>query len=143
MRIKKATINDVDKISRIVSVLDAPGFDFSDKEKISNQIKNKAVDYYLALQNKKAVGVIGIIFSRGSCQIYSVAVNIRRKGIGTRLVNFAIRQCKNKKASKIWCWSLSKYRAAGFYRKMRFEEEILLKKQWHKMDCYLFGKLLN
>jgi len=143
MKIIKAKIQDVDKISRLIKKLDAKGFKFSDREKIANQISNKAVDYYLALDNKKAVGAIGMIFSRGSCQIYSIAVKVRRKGIGRKLVNSAISKCKNKKISKIWCWSLSKYRAAGFYRKLKFEEEILLKQQWQGMDCYLFAKLLK
>ena len=50
---------------------------------------------------------------------------------------------KKEGIPKLWCWSLKRYGAEGFYKKMEFEESCLLKRQGFGEDCYFFGKAID
>ena len=82
-----------------------------------------------------------LILEEGACEIYALAAN--KKGAGTLLIKEAIKYCKENKLPKLWCWSLSKYKAIEFYKKMGFKEQYLLKKQCYGEDCYFFGMLIK
>jgi hypothetical protein len=38
---------------------------------------------------------------------------------------------------------MERYKVKGFYEKMGFSEEFLLKKQWLGQDCYFFGRVVE
>lgn len=120
----------------MLKVLDAEDYPFSDLKDVHKYIRNR--ECYLATHNNKIIGTMILRFEDSSCEIY--LISSKQKGAGTALVNFAIKQCIANKIPKLWCWSLARYNAKGFYKKMGFKELFLLKKQWHKEDCYFFGR---
>ena len=139
MIIKKATLNDVKTISKIISVLNTKNYHPSDIKQIKYYISRGW--YYVALYNSKIVGAMALEPTEGSYHIYSIAS--KKNGVGRVLIDYAIKKCIKEKIPKLWCWSLKRYDCKGFWEKMNFEESFLLKKQWHGEDCYLFGKVIK
>ncbi|MDD4996462.1 MAG: GNAT family N-acetyltransferase, partial [Patescibacteria group bacterium] len=116
MKIRLATIKDIIKIKSIVKKIDTRNFHFSNEDIIKKHIEKK--HYYLALENNKCLGVIGLVPAAGSYEIYSLVSN--RPGVGKELVRFAEKKCRREKINKLWCWSLKRYKAKDFYLKMGF-----------------------
>ncbi|MBU1934667.1 GNAT family N-acetyltransferase [Patescibacteria group bacterium] len=141
MEIIQATKEHISKISEINSVLDTEQYHFSSPDSIERFIEKG--QYFIAVENGEILGAISIRPIDGSYQIFTIATAKSNEGIGSALVEFAINKCKEDGIKKLWCWSLIRYDAKGFYESMGFEEEILLKKQWHNEDCYLFGKVIT
>lgn len=139
MKVRLAKKEEISRISKIVSALDTKHYKFSDKKKILGFIKKKSC--YVSLENDEILGAMCLDLSKESCKIYSIVS--KKKGCGKLLVNRAVEVCKKKKVTKLWCWSLIRYKAGGFYHKVGFEEQFLLKKQWYGEDCYFFGKRIK
>ncbi|MBN2087938.1 GNAT family N-acetyltransferase [Candidatus Peregrinibacteria bacterium] len=137
----KASKKHIPDIAKINEVLDTPHFCRSNKELIEKNISKE--HYFIAVDNKKVLGAMAIILDEGIYEIDSLATSQEKKGIGKMLIDFAVEKCKKEKVPKLWCWSLARYKARGFYKKMGFEEDILLKKHAHGEDCYLFGKIIE
>lgn len=137
--IRKAKLEDITKISEIMKVLDIPNLQPSNHENIRKFIEKE--EYYVAINNAEVVGAMSLIIEEDSCQIYSISSKL--KGAGRELIRYAIELCKERRVPKIWCWSLTRYNAQGFYEKMGFEEKFLMKKQWLEEDCYIFGKIVE
>lgn len=138
MQVVKASFAELPGISRIIAALDFSGHRFSDPRIIKRQITRGR--YYLCRHNDLAIGAIGLTQSDSACQIFAIAST--QKGAGRAMVEFAVEQCKTDGVPKLWCWSLLRYQAKGFYEKMGFEESIILRKQWYGEDCYFFGKVI-
>lgn len=139
MKIVPAKADDAAAISGLIVVLDTENYHFSDPEKIAKQIGQGW--YYVAVDNDVIVGAMSIEHVEGSLEIYTLTSKL--KGTGTKLIEFAQNYCRDHQLPKLWCWSLARYQANGFYEKMGFEERFLLKKQWYGEDCYLFGKVIT
>jgi len=139
MKIRRAKKEEVNKISKIISVLDTKHYKFSKKDKIKTFIQKKSC--YVALEDSKIMGSICLDLSKEACKIYSIVS--KKKGCGMLMINKAVELCKKNKVSKLWCWSLIRYKAKGFYDKMGFEEQFLLKKHLYGEDCYIFGKIIK
>lgn len=123
-------------VSNLFKILNTEKYFFSDLRSINKYIRRKSC--FVAVQNKKIIGAMLLRLSDQSFEI-SLISSVRR-GAGRSLVNFVIKKCIKENIPKIWCWSLKRYGAEGFYKKMGFKERFLLKKQWHGEDCYFFGK---
>ena len=139
MKVRLAKKEEVNKISKIVSVLNTKHYKFSNKDKIKKFIQER--NCHVVLNDKEIVGAMCLDLSKEACKIYSIVS--KKKGCGRLLINKAIEVCKKKKVSKLWCWSLIRYQAKGFYAKMGFEEQFLLKKHLYSEDCYIFGKIIK
>ena len=123
-------------VSDIFKVLNTENYFFSDLRRINKYIRRK--ECYVAVQNNKVIGAMLAGFPEQSFEIRLIASI--KKGAGKAFIDFAVRKCIKENIPKIWCWSLKRYGAEGFYKKMGFKEKFLLKKQWHGEDCYFFGK---
>ncbi len=139
MKVIKATKKHILTIASIISVLDTEHYHYSDVTQITKYVQQGW--YYLALNENGPIGAMCLEPTEGSYQIDTIAS--RQKGAGRSLIQFAIQKCKKERVSKLWCWSLTRYHAIGFYKAMGFKERFLLKKQWYGEDCYLFGMAIS
>ena len=139
MEVVKAKIKDVKEIIKVISVLDTKNYNFSNESNIKKSISKELC--YIIKDNENIGGVMILVIEEEACEIYALATN--KKGAGTLLIKKAIKFCKEKKLPKLWCWSLSNYKTKGFYNKMGFKEQFLLKKQCYGEDCYFFGMLIK
>lgn len=138
MEIRKAEREDAYSILEIISQLNNPHHKFSLNE-IEEEVAKKR--YYVATDDGKIIGAMALRIADNAGKIETIAS--RKKGAGSLLIRFAEEKCKDAGAYKLWCWSLARYNAKGFYEKMGFEESFLLKKQVWGEDCYLFGKVIS
>lgn len=139
--IRKATTADAKQISAIIKVLDyknyLPG-------SIANVEKYIELELYYVIELKgEVLGAFSYRFYNESCQILTIASDIKNKGLGTAMLNHIVEKCKENNIKKVWCWSLKRYNAGAFYEKMGFDEKFVAKKQFFGEDTYFFGKVLN
>lgn len=139
MQIVKATKAHAEKLSVLLKGLDTEEYSFSEVEKITPLIEEG--NYFVAIDDNEVVGTIALIIIEESCEIDALITS--KKGVGKALIEFAIELCKKEGVKKIWCWSLKRYNAIGFYDKMGFKEQFLLEKHWCGEDCYIFGKVIE
>lgn len=139
MIVVKAKQNNLAKVSGIFNALNTVHYNFSDTKKIKTMIDRGWV--YTIKVNKNIMAAMVLKPAEGSYQIYAIAST--RKGGGRALIDFAVKKCQKEKVPKLWCWSLSRYKAKGFYQKMGFKEQLKLKKQWYGEDCYIFGRVIK
>lgn len=141
IKIVKATKKHIPDVVKINKVLDTPHYFNSDKKKIEKFVSKG--ECFVALIDGKIAGAMTLSINEDSYEIVTLAATERKGGVGSKLIKFAVNKCKKDKIPKLWCWSLIQYKAKGFYKKMGFEEDILLRKQWYGEDCYLFGKVIK
>lgn len=139
MEIVKAKKAHAEKLSVLLKGLDTEEYSFSEVEKIMPLIEEG--NYFVAIDDKEVVGTIALVIIEESCEIDALITS--KKGVGKALIEFAIELCKKEGVKKIWCWSLKRYNAIGFYDKMGFKEQFLLEKHWCGEDCYIFGKVIE
>jgi len=139
MQIVKATKAHAEKLSVLLKGLDTEEYSFSEVEKITPLIEEG--NYFVAIDDNEVVGTIALIIIEESCEIDALITS--KKGVGKALIEFAIELCKKEGVKKIWCWSLKRYNAIGFYDKMGFKEQFLLEKHWCGEDCYIFGRVIE
>lgn len=134
--VKLAQKNNNQKVSDLFKILDTENYFFSNIKDINKYIRDK--ECYIAVQDKKIVGALILELEEQSYKIHMI--RSKQKGGGKVLIDFAVKKCKQKNVPKLWSWSLVRYKAKNFYRKMGFKEMFLLKKQWYGEDCYFFGR---
>ncbi|HNZ61299.1 MAG TPA: GNAT family N-acetyltransferase [Methanofastidiosum sp.] len=139
MEIVKAKKAHAEKLSVLLKGLDTEEYSFSEVEKIMPLIESG--NYFVAIDDNEIVGTIALVIVEESCEIDALITS--KKGVGKALIEFAIDMCEKKGVKKIWCWSLKRYNAIGFYDKMGFKEQFLLEKQWCGEDCYIFGRVIE
>lgn len=139
MEIVKATKSHAEELSALLKGLDTEEYSFSDVEKITPLIEGG--NYYIAIDEDKIVGAIGLLIVEESCEIDALITS--KKGVGKALIDFTIDLCRKENVKKLWCWSLKRYNAIGFYDKMGFKEQFLLEKHWCGEDCYIFGRVID
>ena len=139
MKIRLAKKSDNKSVSDLFKALDIEAYTSSDIEKINEHIEQKEC-YVVEKDNE----IVAAMVLRLECLCYEIIfLSSKVKGGGRKLVEFAVDKCKQEKIPKLWCWSLKRYNAIGFYEKMGFEERHLLVKQGFGEDCYFFGKLID
>lgn len=139
MEIVKATKTHAEELSALLKGLDTEEYSFSEVEKITPLIEKGY--YYVAVEGSEIVGTIALVIVEESCEIDALITS--QKGVGKALIDFTVDLCKKEDVKKIWCWSLKRYNAIGFYDKMGFKEQFLLEKQWCGEDCYIFGMVIE
>ena len=139
MNIKLAKKSDNKSVSSLFKALDIEAYKASDIKEINKHIKNK--ECYIIEGDNKILAAMILELEDMCYEIVTLTSKI--KDGGRKLVEFAINKCKEDKIPKLWCWSLKRYNAKGFYEKMGFEERHLLIKQGFGEDCYFFGKLID
>lgn len=139
MEIVKAKKAHAEKLSVLLKGLDTEEYSFSEVEKIMPLIESG--NYFVAIDDNEIVGTIALIIVEESCEIDALITS--KKGVGKALIDFTVDLCKKEGVKKIWCWSLKRYNAIGFYDKMGFKEQFLLEKQWCGEDCYIFGRVIE
>ncbi len=139
--IRKATLEDLAGISNIIkNNLDVPelSVQFSQHDLLIPFVERG--QYYVAVDNNNIVGVMSLVITEQSCEIYAIAS--KQPGCGHLLIQYAETFCREQHIPKLWCWSFKRYHAQGFYQRMGFEEAFLMRKQWFGEDCYIFGKVI-
>lgn len=136
MYVTEAQQRHTAEIASICTVLDSPQYICSDKTDIQKHIDRH--ECFIALDEGRVAAVMYLICEEDSCEIDMLVS--KRKGGGTALVQYAVELCKHRNIAKLWCWSMTKYGASGFYKKMGFTESYLMKQQWFGEDCFYFGK---
>jgi N-acetylglutamate synthase-like GNAT family acetyltransferase len=139
MEVRLAVMDEAEKISEIAKALEIADYGYSDLKHIRDFISRGR--YYVVVDNGEIVGIMSLKRVEGSIQIFSIAS--RKKGAGKTMVEFAVRKCREEGVPKLWCWSMKAYDVKGFYEKMGFEEQYLMRKQWLGGDCYFFGKVIG
>jgi len=139
MEIVKATKAHAEKLSVLLRGLDTEEYSFSEVEKITPLIENG--NYFVVIEDDEIVGTIALVIVEESCEIDALITS--KKGVGKALIDFTVELCKKENVKKLWCWSLKRYNAIGFYDKMGFKEQFLLEKQWCGEDCYIFGRVIE
>ena len=138
MEIQLAQVKHLRDVCKLLEALNTGKRTFSDKKQNLFFITKQWC--YIVVESGNVVGVMVLEPTEGSYKIYTLVS--KQKGTGKLLVNWAIDICRKNNIPKLWCWSLARYRAEGFYKKMRFAETFLLHKQGDGVDCYFFGKLI-
>ncbi|MGR3292555.1 MAG: GNAT family N-acetyltransferase [Candidatus Scalindua sp.] len=139
MKIQLAQVKHLRDVCKLLKVLDTEKRIFSNKKQTLFFISKQWC--YIAVESGRVVGVMLLEPTEGSYKINTLVS--RQKGTGKLLINWAIDICRKNNIPKLWCWSLARYAADGFYKKMGFTESFLLQKQWDGEDCYFLGKLIN
>ena len=139
MEIIKATKEHAHELSALLKGLDTEEYSFSEVDKLLPSIESGI--YYIAIEGNEIVCTIALIIIEESCEIDALITN--KKGVGKALIDFAVEKCRRENIKKIWCWSLKRYNAIGFYDKMGFKEQFLLEKHWCGEDCYIFGRVID
>ncbi len=139
MKVRPAKKEDCMEISRLFTVLDFEKYSPSDSKRVRAYVEKG--EGFVATNNGKVVAAMLLKLEEFCYEIITIASSM--KGGGTALVKFALQKCKKEKVPKLWCWSLKRYKAKGFYEKMGFEECYLLKKHGFGEDCYIIGKVIN
>lgn len=88
--IRKATINDIKKIHKLINIYSRKGLILY---RPSIEIANKIRDYFVYKIGNKVIGCIALrIWNERSSEIYALAVSPKHieKGIGTRLIKRCI-----------------------------------------------------
>lgn len=137
MKIRLAEKHNQKAITELLATLDTPHFNVSSDEVITKEIEN-GWHYVIYDETGTVKASLALRMNEGSYEIITIAS--QKPGAGRRLIQFAIDKCKKDKIPKLWCWSLARYNSRGFYEKMGFDEQILLKNQWFGQDCWFFGK---
>ncbi len=139
MKIKIAKKSDNQDISNLFKVLDTEAHTPSNIKEINDHIRRK--ECYIAEHNNE---IVSAMILKLECMCYEIiTLSSKMKGGGRNLVEFVVDKCKKEKIPKLWCWSLKRYKAKGFYEKMGFKERHLLRKQAFGEDCYFFGKVID
>ncbi len=141
MKVIPAKMRHLDAISEIVSQLDMPQYKLSDKRNVRSYICGDS--YFVAVSNGNILGALALDKDADTYEIYALAVKEKKKGVGKALIDFAVKKCRKEGIKKLWTMSSAHYGAAGFYRAMGFDEELLMKRHYHGQDCYYFGKLVE
>lgn len=139
MKIQLAHVQHLRDICELLKVLDTEKRKFSEEKQSLFFISLQWC--YIAVESGNVVGAMVLEPTEGSYKIHTLVS--KQKGAGKLLVNRAIDICRKNNIPKLWCWSLARYAAVGFYKKMGFTESLLLHKQWDGEDCYFLGKLIN
>lgn len=119
----------------LLHALDTPQFTYAIAAEVDEWVRDGK--YFLALSAGVPAGLIALDLREASCEILTIVS--RRPGTGRALVSFARAWAAEHGAKKLWCWSLTRYRAEGFYRAAGFTEEFRLRQHWGGEDCWLFG----
>ena len=92
MEIVKATEAHMKELSALLKGLDTEEYSFSEGEKIAPLIQEG--NYYIAIEENKIVGAIGLVIIEESCEIDALITS--KKGVGKALIDFAIELCKKE-----------------------------------------------
>jgi len=123
----------------LLRALDCPHFTYVVPDEVDAGVR--AGRYFVALVAGEVAGAISIDLAEQSCQIETLVSH--RPGCGRVLVEFARAWAREHGARKLWCWSMTRYRARGFYEAVGFSECFLVARQWYGEDCWYFGMPLE
>jgi len=139
MKIRRAEKKDIPRLSECFGVLFRAEKDWNENSLLQKLAQR---EFFLGFKGKEAVGAVSLHCGSGVCLIDALAIKpeFQGYGLGKQLLNFAEKYARKKGCHKLWCFSLAIYKAKGFYLKMGFQQEGLLRKHWFGMDCYIFGK---
>jgi len=105
----------------------------------------KRCEYLVAREGKQIVGAISLFFEDKTCKIDDLAIKqeYQGKGIGTKLTERAEGIAKRRGCNKMWCFSSKDLNACGFYLKLGYNLEKIMKKHFERRDILYFGKILK
>ena len=134
MKIEEMNLKDLDLIS---NQLESEYDDFWNYNMFKSELENKNSKLIVAKENSSILGFAGIWFVIDVAHITNIVVkkDLRKKGIGTALLNEIIKQCKEKNINEITLEVNEKNIAAiNLYKKNGFENVGLRKKYYRTGD---------
>lgn len=140
MIITKANIKELQSTCKLLKKLNTENYNYSEEESVENFITSGQT--YVAKKEDEILGVAQINSIEGSWELRAIVVKEKNQGIGTELIKHIESQAREEEITKLWCWSLARYAARGFYEAAGFSEIYLLKQQFYGEDCWFFGKVL-
>lgn len=122
MKVRKAILEDVEKITEIASVLylDIKDFVWTTEDFIRKQVEKG--EYYIGEENDRAAGVISLRKRNGMLYIETlvVAKDIQSSGIGKKLVEFAKQFARENNFKIMRTTSFYEYGVKDFWIKQGF-----------------------
>ena len=131
MKIRKATLKDIKEITKIFRIESAKQ-PYNEKweektalQKMKEYVKLKN-DIYVAEKNREVVGfmILKNNLTGSGAKIYLDQLFVNSKsqglGIGSDLINYAVKYCKKKKRVALCLVSSNKSKAFKFYKKRKF-----------------------
>lgn len=142
MNIAKCCVDDALILEGLFSVLYKPELKWS-RELIEQEIRNGKKVYFIALEDE-VLGAFGIEFGEKEAKFGPISVKPRhqKKGVGSQLIRFAENLARGRGLTRIWCHSLERYHAEGFYEYHGWKMEKFIRDFWGGQNCYLFSKEL-
>ncbi|MDO9399427.1 MAG: GNAT family N-acetyltransferase [bacterium] len=130
MKIREATINDIDEIHSLGNTVNE--FSVSDevvifwpKHILHNCIKSQTDYLLIAKEKEKIIGFIiinnSLVFKKTIIENIYILPQFRKKGFGTKLLNMAIKKIKTTGCEYI-CLLTNNYEAIKFYESNSFEK---------------------
>ena len=145
IKIRPMTNGDIPEVVSIENVsYSAP---WSRREFYGELNFNRFARYFVVEMNQKIIGYIGSWFFKDFVHITNVAVHpdFRKKGIGTKLMNYIINLAKSRKVKKIVLEvRVSNIIAQRLYKNLGFKVEKVKKEYYpnNKEDAFYMVKVL-
>lgn len=122
MDIRQAKLEDIEKISEIVQVLqlDIPEFVWTSREYVKKQVEKG--EYFFGCEDGVPVGALSLRERNGILYIETLAVakDAQLRGIGSKLVDFAKEFAKKKGFKKMRTTSFYEYGVKDYWLKQDF-----------------------
>lgn len=141
MNLRPATEQDLSTISSILTKMDTDAFKNSDIEYLRKILSHQ--DLYVVIQHEEIIWVVVYRISEQNCEIVTLCAKDERSGFGRYVIEHIETICREQQIPKLWCRSFAEYGAQGFYEKMWFEEQYLLKQQFSGHDTWFFWKVID
>ena len=134
MEIKEMTVSDLDLIA---DYLYEDFDDFWNYNVFKSELENKNSKYIVAKENDSILGFAGIWIAVDVAHITNIVVkkDLRKKGIGSLLLQELIKMCEELKMQEITL-EVNEHNsnAIGLYKKFGFEQVGLRKKYYRNQD---------
>lgn len=141
MNLRPATEQDLQIISSILTKMDTSAFKNSDIGYLGKILQHQ--DLYVVTQHDEIIWAVVYRISEQNCEIVTLCAKDEGSGFGRYAINHLETICRKQQIPKLRCRSFAEYGAQGFYEKMWFEEQFLLKQQFSWFDTRFFGKVIQ
>ena len=142
MNFQKAENSDYEQIRSIIQQkLDRDYFKYSEENLVKKLLENWY--FYTLKVDWQVKWIAGLKFSLKNQNLEILLFASDIKWGGRFMMQEIEKLCKINWIKKIRCRSMADYDAVGFYQKMWFTENFLMKKQFMSRDCWILWKVLD
>lgn len=139
-------IKKIEKDDSYIEELEKSFPQFLEKNSVRNRIKNNPfTNFYIEIKEEKIVGFINydLIYDRGELIDIAVVEHEENKGLGTKLLEFMIKDCTEKEIKSITLEvKITNKKAIHLYEKFGFTKVAIREKYYQGIDGILMEKEL-